>query len=247
MFSIYRSEFLKLKRTKIYWAMLSLAVLGNFISVLFSGDIKNAFYQHGSLLIFLTPFVFALITGYIFSKEYNDRVINQLFTYPVSRIRIFIAKLIAIYSMIVITFVLSCLIVIAVGTAKVFTGDVTVELFMRGITMNLFACGLSFGTIPVAAAVVIVGKNIVPSMVLGAVASLVTTALKIGKQDLILVLFPWGTPYYMINVFNTDRFGQTGEISPYIGTGLIILSVTFLISLIFCLWYYNKSEIHSGA
>lgn len=246
MLSIYRLEFLKLKRTKIYLAVLSLVVLGNFIAVRFLGDTKNAFYQHGSLLTFLTPFIFAFITGYIFSKEYTDRVINQLFTYPVSRIQIFIAKLLAVYSMIVITFVLSCLILIAVGTANAFAGDITFELLLRGITMNLIACGLSFGTIPVAAAVVIVGKNIVPSMVLGAVASLVTTALRIGKQDLVLVLFPWGTPYYMINEFNPDRFGQTGE-SPYIGTGLIILSVTFLVSLIFCLWYYNKSEVHSGA
>jgi ABC-type transport system involved in multi-copper enzyme maturation permease subunit len=247
MLNIYRSEFLKLKRTKIYWAVLSLAVLGNLISVLFSGDIKNAFYQHGSLLIFLTPFVFALITGYVFSKEYTDRVINQLFTYPVSRIRIFIAKLLAVYSMIVITFVLSCLIVIAAGTAKAVAGEITFELLLRGITMNLIACGLSFGTIPVAAAVVIAAKNMIPSMVLGAVASLVTTALKIGKQDNIIVLFPWGTPYYMINEFNTDRFGQAGEISPYVVTGLIVLLTTFLISLIFCLWYYKKSEVHSGA
>ena len=246
MFSIYRSEFLKLKRTKIYLAVLSLAVLGNLIAVLFSGDTKNAFYQHGSILTFLTPFIFAFITGYVFSKEYIDRVINQLFTYPVSRIRIFIAKLLAIYSMIVIMFVLSCLILIVAGTANAFAGEITFELLLRGITMNLIACGLSFGTIPVAAAVSIVGKNIIPSMVLGAVASFVTTALRIGKQDLVLVLFPWGTPYYMINDFNTERFGQTGE-SPYIGTGFIILLAIFLISLAFCLWYYQKSEVHSGA
>jgi ABC-type transport system involved in multi-copper enzyme maturation permease subunit len=247
MLNSYLSEFLKLKRTKIYWAMLALVVLGNLISVLFLGDIKNAFYQHGSLLIFLTPFIFALITGYIFSKEYNDRVINQLFTYPISRVRIFIVKLLTVYTMITITFALSCLVVIVIGTVKAFAGEIPFELLLRGIAMNSVACGLSFGTIPVAAAVVIVGKNIVPSMVLGAIASLVTTALKIGKQDNVVVLFPWGTPYYMINEFNTDRFGHAGEISPYIETGLIILLVTFLISLSFCFWYYKKSEIHSGA
>ena len=250
MLYLYRAELLKLRRTKIYWAVWLLAALGNLVSLVFmlsSGDIKDAFYQQGTLIMFLAPFLFAVVAGYIFSKEYGDRTINQLFTYPVSRTRIFTVKLLVIFTMIVMTFVLACFSVIVLGALKVFAGEIPSELFLHGLTMNAIACALSFCTIPVAAAVTIVGKNIVPPTVLGAFASFVTLGLKLGRQDMMVVLSPWATPYYMVREFDISKFVQTGEANPYVGTGLITLALTFVISLVFCLWYYNKSEIHSGS
>lgn len=255
-FGLYRSELLKLRHTKIYLAALIPALLGNFVSLIMllpklsmsgeriSVDLQEIFYRQGNILTIFGPFVFALVTGYVLSREYSERTINQLFTYPVSRIRIFAAKMGVIFTVIAASSLLSCVSVVIVGTVKALNGDASFDLILNGIVMNLVACLFAFGTIPLAAAVSMVSKSVIPPMVLGAIASMITLVLEIG-HGMKAVLFPWATPYYLVREFG-QGFAETGP-NPYIGTALMILSLTFLVSLVFCLWNYSKSEIHSGS
>ncbi|MFT8889189.1 MAG: ABC transporter permease [Ethanoligenens sp.] len=256
MFGFYRAEMLKLRHTKMFLTVLVPAVISNLVSLLMllpqvsmSGDkvsanLQAVFYRQGNIITILGPFIFALVTGYVFAREYNERTINQLFTYPVSRIRIFNAKMAVIFTIIVITSLLSCAFAVLIGVAKVLGGYVSFNLILGGIGMNLVACLFSFGTIPLAAAFSLVGKNIIPPMVLGALASMVTLVLELG-HGMKAVLFPWATPYYLVREFG-EGFSETGQ-NQYIGTALVILSLTFLLSLIFCLLHYSKSEVHSGS
>jgi bacitracin transport system permease protein len=260
MFRIYRAELMKLRHTKINIAVWIMVALGNLVPLLIGlsqastkGDavsasmqasMQDVFFQQGTLIMILEPFMFALITGYIFSKEYSEGTINQLFAYPVSRTRIFAAKLGVVFTMIIITSALSCVSVIGMGTFKAFAGEIPFELLLSGFVMNLVACALSFGTIPLAAAVSMAGKSVIPPMVLGAFASFVTLIIQFGRQDMKSVLFPWATPYYLVREFGPEF---NGEVNPYVGTALIILLLTFLVSLTFCLWHYNKTEVHSGS
>lgn len=256
MFNIYRCEMLKLKHTKLYWAVWLPVILGNLVSLLVmlpkmtasgeaaSANLQEIFYRQGNVFTILGPFMFALITGYIIAREYSDRTINQLFTYPVSRIRIFTAKLCVIFTMIFLISALSCMAVILSGTVKVLAGAASFQMLIDGIRMNLLSCLLSFGTIPLAAAVSMVGKSVIPSMVLGTFASLITLFLEIG-HGMGTILFPWTTPYLPVREFG-EGFAETGP-NPYTATAITILSVLFLISLAFCLTYYRKSETHSGS
>lgn len=256
MFDIYRCEILKLKHTKLYWAVWLPAILGNLVSIMFmlpkmtmsgeaaSTNLQEIFYRQGNVFTILGPFMFALITGYIISREYSERTINQLFTYPVSRDYIFIAKLCVIFTMVFITSALSCITVISLGTVKVLTGAATFNMLIGGIRMNLLSCLLSFGTIPLAAAVSMVGKSVIPPMVLGTLASLVTLLLEIG-HGMGTILFPWTTPYLPVREFG-EGFAETGS-NPYAAIAITILVVIFSISLAFCLIYYRKSEVHSGS
>jgi len=254
MFNIYRCEMLKLKHTQLYWAVLLPAIMGNLISFMtmlpkmtVSGEVASAnlqeiFYRQGNVLTILGPFMFALITGYIISREYSDRTINQLFTYPVSHDRIFIGKLCVIFTMIFLTSALSSITVIFWGTIKVFAGAASFTMLINGIRMNLLSCLLSFGTIPLAAAVSMIGKSVIPSMVLGTFASLVTLFLEIG-HGMGSILFPWTTPYLPVREFG-EGFAETGS-NPYTSIAITFLIVIFLISLAFCQIYYRKSEFHS--
>ena len=230
--------------------------MGNLVSLMMllpkmtaSGEIASAnlqeiFYRLGNVFTILGPFMFALITGYIISREYSDRTINQLFTYPVSRVRIFTAKLCVIFTMIFLTSALSCITAVLFGTVKVFTGAASFNMLINGIFMSLLSSLLSFGTIPLTAAVSMVGKSVIPPMVLGTFASLVTLFLEIG-HGMGAILFPWTTPYLPVREFG-EGFA---EIAPnqYAATAITILSALFLISLVFCLIYYRKSEVHSGS
>lgn len=256
MLNIFRCEILKLKHTKLFWAVLIPALLGNLISLMMllpkmtmSGEVadlslQSVFYRQGNLLTILGPFIFALITGYIISREYSDRTINQLFTYPVSRERIFFAKLFVIFGMIILTTVLSSLTAIIVGAVKVLLGTASFTMLLSGLRMNLLACLLSFGTIPISVAFSIVGKNVMPAMILGTLASLVTLIAEIG-HGMNVILFPWATPYLPVRDFG-EGFAETGA-NPYAGTAIVVLSILFVVSMVFCLIYYRKSEVHSGS
>lgn len=89
-----------------------------------------------------------------------------------------------------------------------------------------------------------VGKSVIPSMVLGTFASLVTLFLELG-HGMGAILFPWTTPYLPVREFG-EGFAENGP-NPYTVMAITILSVLFIVSLAFCLVYYSKSEVHSGS
>jgi bacitracin transport system permease protein len=205
MFSIFNSEFMKLKNTKISWLVLMGALPANLISLFAllpritpdgaraAFDLQDMFYRQGMVLTILGPFMFALMTGYIISREYQERTINQLFSYPVSRVRILAAKLSVVVLLIVITTALSCIGVIVLGIIKSFTQDIGLDTVWTGIRMNIMLCVLSFGTIPVAAALSMIGKSVIPTTVLGVFVTIVTIIGEMG-HGMRGILFPWLTP-----------------------------------------------------
>lgn len=256
MFNVFRAELMKLKNTKMHWLVLLGALPANLVTlsaflprVLPDGttagmDFQDMFYRQGMTITILAPFLFALITGYIFSREYQERTINQLFSYPISRMRILIAKLAAVFSLIVATSALSCVTVTVTGIVSSFSHSVDWAVIWMGIRMNLLACLLAFGTVPVAAALSMVGKSVIPSTVLGAFAGIVTLIGELG-HGMRGILFPWLMPYWPVRELG-QGLAESGP-NPYVVQGSVILGATFIVSLLFCIVYYEKSEIHSGS
>ncbi|WP_123039199.1 ABC transporter permease [Cohnella candidum] len=256
MFSVLRAEFLKLKNTKIHWLILLGAIPANLITlsaflpkVTPDGtpagiDLQDMFYRQGMTITILAPFMFALMTGYIVSREYQERTINQLFSYPISRVRILFAKLAAVLSLIVATSALSCASVTVTGLIAALTQQFDWAVVWAGIRMNMLACLLAFGTIPVAAALSMVGKSVIPSTVLGVFATIVTLIGEMG-HGMKGILFPWLMPYWPVRELG-QGLAESGP-NPYLAPGAAILAVTFVVSLLFCIVYYEKAEVHSGS
>ena len=257
MLNAFSTELLKLKHTKIHWLILLIALPTNLVSlamflsegVIFIGsttsvDLQDIFYRQGMILTILGPFMFAIMTGYIISREYQERTINQLFSYPVSRAKILLAKLCAVFTLIAITSALSCMSALVIGIIELFTQNIGFDAIWTGIKMNLLVCILSFGTVPVAAGISMVGKNIIPSAVLGVFVTVISLFSQIG-HSMNVILFPWLTPYWPVRDL-AKNVAETGP-NPYAIPALIILSLTFIISLVFCYIYYTKSDVHSGS
>lgn len=265
MFSVFYAELMKLKNTKIKWLVLAGALPSNILSLFTllpretpSGtptgfDLLDMFYRQGMVLTILGPFMFALMTGYIISREYQERTINQLFSYPVSREKIFAAKLSVVFSLIVITTAISCIGVAVFGFIMTFIhhiGPDTVghhigfNTVWLGIKMNIMVCVLSFGTIPVAAALSMVGKSVIPTTVLGVFVTIATLMGEMG-HGMRGILFPWLTPYWPVRDL-AQNLAEMGP-NPYVTPAIIILALTFIVSLAFCIVYYSKSEVHSGS
>ncbi|MFD0587230.1 ABC transporter permease [Paenibacillus sp. GCM10027627] len=255
MFNVFQAELIKLKSTKVHWLVIFGALPANLVTlyafmprVLPDGmnvgiDLQDMFYRQGMTITILSPFLFALMTGYIFSREYHERTINQLFSYPISRVSILIAKLAAVFSLIVATSALSCVTVTATGIVSFFTQSVDWAVVWAGIRMNLLACLLAFGTVPVAAALSMVGKSVIPSTVLGALTGIVTLIGELG-HGMRVILFPWLMPYWPVRELGRG-LAESGP-NPYVVQGSVILGATFIVSLLFCIVYYEKADIHSG-
>ena len=58
---------------------------------------------------FLYILIFSLIAGYVFSREFTDKTANILYAYPISRIKIFIGKLLTIYIVILFVYIIQIL------------------------------------------------------------------------------------------------------------------------------------------
>ncbi len=247
---------MKLKNTKMHWLVLLGAIPANLVTlsaflprVTPDGtpaviDLQDMFYRQGMTITILAPFMFALMTGYIVSREYQERTVNQLFSYPISRLRILFAKLAAVFALIIVTSALSCTSVTAAGIVMFFTQQIDFVTVWSGIRMNMLACLLAFGTIPVAAALSMVGKSVIPSTVLGVFATIVTLIGEMG-HGMRGILFPWMMPYWPVREL-AQGLAESGP-NPYVVPGLAILATTFIVSLVFCIVYYEKSEIHSGS
>ncbi|WP_028778011.1 ABC transporter permease [Shimazuella kribbensis] len=253
MFRVFHAEIMKLRKTKIYWLVLlgvlpaclvsSMALLPKISSdgTPIDLDMQEMFYHQGMVLSVFGPALFALITGYVVAREYQERTINQLFSYPTSRTIFLIAKLLVVLSLIVITVALPF--VFAIGSTLLIRHTLDIPVLWLGMKMNIMICVLSFGAIPTAAALSMVGKSIMPNAVLGVIVSLFA-GISEAKHSMSSILFPWLTPYWPVRDLAQD-IAQSGP-NPYVIPALTILILTFIISLIFCIVYYNRADVHSG-
>ncbi|MDI4647732.1 ABC transporter permease [Cohnella hashimotonis] len=250
------AELMKLKHTKMYLLVLAGALPANLVT--WSGflprvtpdgasagiDLQDMFYRQGMTMTILAPFMFALMIGYIVSREYQERTINQLFAYPIPRVNILLAKLTTALLLIFVTSALSSVSTLATALVASFAQPIDTAALGAGIRMNLLACMLSFGTVPLAAALSMVGKSVIPSTVLGALAALVTLIGEMGHGARGF-LFPWLMPYWPVRELGQGL--QEIDAAAYAVPGGIILAALFAISLVFCVVYYEKAEIHSGS
>ncbi|HEX3043953.1 MAG TPA: ABC transporter permease [Bacillota bacterium] len=255
MFSIFYTEMIKLKKTRIFWLVLFAALPACMMSLfallpritpegISAGfDMQDMFYRQGMMLTIIGAPLFALMTGYIVAREYQERTINQLFSYPIPRVRFLVTKLLVVFLLIMITVILSF--VFVVGATLLFKHQLNIATIWLGLKMNLLICILSFGTIPVAAALSMVGKNVIPTTVLAVFVTAITLIGEAGHSRS-CILFPWLTPYWPVRRLAQGIANNSGP-NPYAGPALVILAFTFIISLTFCIVYYIKADVHSGS
>lgn len=246
---------MKLKHTRIFWMVLIGALPACLVSLFAllpritpagtpaGVDMQDMFYRQGMMLTMMGAPLFALMTAYIVAREYQERTINQLFSYPVSRVSFLAAKLLVVFLLIAITVVLSFAFVVA--STLLFKHHLDAAAVWVGMRMDMMICVLSFGTIPVAAALSMVGKNVIPVAVLAVFVTVITVIGEVGHARS-SILFPWLAPYWPVRQL-AQGIAQNSGPNPYAMPALVILAFTFIVSLIFCIVYYARADVHSGS
>lgn len=153
MISLIKIEFLKLKRRDKRLAIIitCLAVSMLLIPAVRSKRIDNwvqviQFNSHS--INFVTNIFLCVLLSELFITEYKDKTINVMFSYPISRTKIYIAKMVVVFSycyfIVIINTISSIGVLLALNSIKPFIKDsINLSVIIKGVNITLIGIIIS--------------------------------------------------------------------------------------------------------
>ena len=241
LYNITTTELQKLKNCKILWTLPTIFLIPNFLVFLvYASNSKYPLVVWDDY--FLTPVMlinllvgivfFALLTGFIFSREYQEHMINNLFTYPSSRSKFFVGKLTVMLIIIAVTLFSSFFLSILSGVILKHEPLTTAVVFeyLRAYTLMVI---MHFALVPIVAQLSISKRNIIPPIILGICAMVLNIIIFNTPLN---TIFPWTIP----TVFSPHDGARTFTNYPL---GTFTLLVTFVIGIVLSLNSLKK-DVH---
>ena len=237
MINIIYSEFLKLKKS-----YLSALVLlgGTFIPgmMLAAGIIDNGYEAINKDLClniianinvfqlqFLNIIMFSIVAGYVFSREYTNKTVNSLYSYPISKFKIVLGKFIIILMLIMIVYMINFFSTFAV-IVILSHGSFIRDIMYVQLKMTVISLGLQAILIPLPALIGCISKNIIFPTVYGVIGAVISMFMSIAGiyMQFCPFLIP-ALPFY---------YFYKGDPIDYIavllcGLGILLMSVSALV------------------
>lgn len=241
LYNITNTEIKKIKNCKILWAIPTIALIPNLlVFLIYASNPKfpivvweNYFLLPVMLInLFLGIGFFALLTGFIFSREYQEHMINNLFTYPISRTNFFIGKLIVMFIIISVTLFSSFVLSILSGLILKHE-PLTTALVLEYLKAYILMVIMHFALVPIVAQLSISKRNIIPPIILGICAMALNIIIMNTPFN---TIFPWAIP----TIFSPHDGGRTFTNYPL---GTFTLLVTFVIGIVLSL-NSLKRDVH---
>lgn len=252
MLNVFYAEVLKLKRTKLLWLTIFGGALPAVLAIFGqSGHMNwNELLINNSLFlnVMIAPMLLSMLSSFVVVREYSDNTINQLFVYPHHRITILIGKMVVILLLTIAIFALNYALILSAGSLM---SDrvITEELFWKFTHAYLWMFALQALLIPITMTVGIVSKSFIPPVVLGIVAILINMMGLQGVEDHIygritfVSFIPFGSIIiHLLDIMKSNVDGDIYRIHVLYPQGAV-----FLLFFIFNMFYYAKSEVHSGS
>ena len=242
MLNIIYCELLKLKKSYI----IPVAVIGGmFMSVLmilaslvFKEGVET-FEQYSSNLqvpniLLIDTILFSLVAGYVFSREFSDKTSSVVYAYPVSRIKIFIGKLITIDMLISLVYLVE---VISIYLGYYILNHTLPEssFIISDIKYNIYSLVAQFLIIPIPIVITNMSKNLILPVIYGIFGTIVTIVSS-GKMLQIGEYVPLIAPYkFIMKVYRPNLVD--------VNYSVISAILCFIISMTICIYQYNKDDI----
>jgi len=238
------TELIKMKRSKMFLISLLGAlvspVLTFFMLIGYNNQnpdtilsFKSFFSQTHLFIVFIIGnMLFALITTYIFNREFEEDTLKNLLTIPVGRIKLIISKLVVLFGWIQIILIFAFISVFILGSIAGFEG-INMSMIVNYIQKYIFTGLLLYLLIPSIILITILFKNYVPPL---AFSIFVTMGVVIFGQSKYLAFYPWGIPVLM----TVD--GQS-IVYPIIYSWLIIGGL-FVISLLINFIHFKNKDLN---
>lgn len=248
MFNLIYSELLKLRRSHIFTLILLGAVLIPFIQYFVLIDMNNEAVNEDLKILALKSYIenvnilqipiinmsiITLVSSFIFVKEFTNKTLNVLYSYPVSRIKIFFGKFITIYILSLLLYLANFIAIISFAALSSGADGFNI-IFFKQLKISLFSVLMQVFVIPIGIFIASVTKSmVIPAIygVLSGVFSVFSFSICIYMQ-----FVPINLPSISIDYF------IKGDPIDYIACS-ITAGVTFILFLTLCIFYWKKADI----
>lgn len=243
MLNMIYSELLKLKNTYMIIIVLIggtvstvIMVLARFISSEHMMTFEKYAYnieQMNFLILYIV--LFSIIVSFVFSREFTDKTASVLYSYPTSRIKIFMSKLITVYILIFIVYVIE---IASIPLGYYFlTGSIPAEsLMIRDIKANLYSLFFQFLLIPIPVLIANISKNNILPIVYGILGFISTAYMSDADDSLYGRYYPLLSPFFSAKYFyNSERIN--------LNCITIIGTSCFILFLFISIYEFNKKDI----
>lgn len=242
MLNIIYCELLKLKKSYIIHVALicglSISILMD-LCLLVSGEKIQSFEQYSSSIeliniLLLYTILFSLIVGYVFSREFTDKTASIIYACSVSRIKIFVGKLITIYILISLVFIVR--IVSTYLSYYILMHTVPESIFIvNHIKYNVYSLIFEFILMPIPIVITNIGKSLVLPVVYGIVGTIITMIAS-GSSSSFGKYIPLSAPYeFIMKIYKPNLV----DLSYSVISGILC----FIISMIICIYQHNRQDI----
>ncbi|OFI05996.1 ABC-2 family transporter protein [Clostridium acetireducens DSM 10703] len=242
MYNAVYCEFLKLKRSPIS-LLLILGIVAEPLIMLFGQlyrqDIVEWEIYMGNIeaMMFLVMglIFFTLIASYTYAREFTERVSCITYSYPISKTKVFVAKLLTLFTCIFIVYVLQFITMIITG-CSIDHEPLDMNFVMLNIKIYFYSMLFQFAITPLAIFITSVSKNLVLPMIYSIIGTLIN--LVVGQNQDYSVYFPLCYPSVplMSLKFNNMKL----IINKYT---IEIAIVFFIITILASIFYYEKCDI----
>lgn len=240
MVNILYSEMLKLKKS--YFLLIILAgglalPLLLFLGWLVQGQtvVWNGYTANSEIMMFimLCPILFSLVSAYVFSREFTDKTANILYSYPAHKIKIFQGKLLVIFMVIAIIYIIHF--VALFGTGLILNHEpLTKEILLAHGKIHLYSMIFHFALIPISIFIASLCRNIILPIICATLVTLTNMFLLSGNK---FKYSPFMMPFMPLANY-------TDKLKYFVTTQTIFMAVVvFMVGFITCSLYYLKTDI----
>ncbi|MCM3767265.1 ABC transporter permease [Neobacillus niacini] len=251
MYNVMYCEFLKLKKS--YFYLLLLIGICFFPALMCLGWLGQGAYVYWNRYIFQVEqmtylfsgtILYVLIAAYIYSREFSCGAANTLFSYPVSRAKIFMAKFIIIVLFIFGAIILQLLLTI-LGGLLLPHEPLTMAIMEEHLKINLLVLLLQCSLLPVAILITLLSRNIIMPIIYGAFVTIVNVCIMGLNLDSVAKYIPTLYPITtLFHSFTTDSQGKMEFVHFTLSNySISIAAITFIVSMALCIIYYLKTDI----
>ncbi|AKN30205.1 hypothetical protein Ccar_04950 [Clostridium carboxidivorans P7] len=238
MFNLVYSEILKLKKSK---TILFIILISIFFPVL--GCVITPFNTEGQIWLtyaggaedltfgFVGTIAFILLSSHIFIREYSYDTVKLMYSYPLSKISIFVSKLLTIYIIIALIYILHFTILFG-GGLLVIHKPLTKIFFLSHASAYIVSMILEFSIVPLIIFLINILKNTAASVFIAVVTSVSNFFM---YQTNRCNYWPLMLPYIPIRKLQVSKFI---DLMPAIKLGVI----TVIIGILLCIFQLSKEK-----
>ncbi|NNU75229.1 ABC transporter permease [Clostridium estertheticum] len=253
MFNLIYCEFLKLKKSYLFLTIAIIILLPPILLYIKYHAEYNLiiwdmylFQEETSSTALINLPMYVFISSYIYTREFSYNTAQTLFSYSISRTKIFISKFLTIITMTSCIMILQLLFAVLAGLLLPHEA-LAKRIIIDHLKMNLYILFAQYAILPIAIFIAQASRNIILPMVYGGIITVFNMCVPQIKSEIIEYLAITYPIQIMNNSFKTNIYRQDIMIInnsiPLPSVSIMLAISTFIIGIIMCITYYLKTDI----